>query len=88
MTQVIDTLPDDPNELKAILIAERVRNERIVQIIKELQRHRFGRHVCARLILRTSVSRERALLMGVEFFGGRRRSLTVHLAYRFRSICL
>jgi len=43
MTQAIDTLPDDPNELKAMLIAERVRNERLVQIIKELQRHRFGR---------------------------------------------
>jgi transposase len=26
-----------------MLIAERVRNDRLVQIIKELQRHRFGR---------------------------------------------
>ncbi len=38
-----DTLPDDPATLKAMLLAERVRNERLVQIIKELQRHRFGR---------------------------------------------
>jgi hypothetical protein len=30
----------DPNELKAMLLAERARNERIVQIIKEMQRHR------------------------------------------------
>jgi transposase len=37
------TLPDDPATLKAMLIAERVRSERLVQIIKELQRHRFGR---------------------------------------------
>ena len=36
-------LPDDPNELKAMLLAERARNERLVQIIKEMQRHRFGR---------------------------------------------
>ena len=36
-------LPDDPNELKAMLVAERVQNERLRQIIKELQRHRFGR---------------------------------------------
>ena len=43
MAQAIEKLPDDPNELKAMLLAERVRNERLVQIIKELQRHRFGR---------------------------------------------
>ena len=43
MTPAIEMLPDDPNELKAMLVAERVRNERLVQIIKELQRHRFGR---------------------------------------------
>ena len=43
MTKATEALPDDPNELKAMLIAERVRNERLVQIIKELQRHRFGR---------------------------------------------
>ena len=43
MTQAIENLPDDPNALKAMLLAERVRNERLVQIIKELQRHRFGR---------------------------------------------
>lgn len=38
-----ESLPEDPGTLKAMLIAERVRNERLVQIIKELQRHRFGR---------------------------------------------
>jgi transposase len=43
MPQAVDTLPDDPKTLKAMLIAERVRSERLVQIIKELQRHRFGR---------------------------------------------
>ncbi len=43
MTTAIEMLPDDPNELKAMLVAERIRNERLVQIIKELQRHRFGR---------------------------------------------
>jgi transposase len=41
--QAIEKLPDDPNELKAMLLAERARNERLVQIIKEMQRHRFGR---------------------------------------------
>jgi len=38
-----DTLPDDPATLKAMLLAERARAERLEQIIKELQRHRFGR---------------------------------------------
>jgi transposase len=45
MNLVADTLPDDPGTLKAMLIAERLRAERLVQIIKELQRHRFGRRV-------------------------------------------
>jgi transposase len=43
MPQPIDTLPDDPATLKAMLLAERTRNDRLVQIIKEMQRHRFGR---------------------------------------------
>ena len=43
MPQAIEALPDDPDALKAMLIAERARNERLVQIIKEMQRHRFGR---------------------------------------------
>lgn len=36
-------LPDDPETLKAMLLAERCESERLRQIIKELQRHRFGR---------------------------------------------
>jgi len=43
MTEAVDALPDDPEPLKAMLIAERIRSERLVQIIKEMQRHRFGR---------------------------------------------
>jgi len=43
MTQAVEALPDDPETLKAMLIAERQRAERLVQIIKDLQRHRFGR---------------------------------------------
>lgn len=43
MTKAADALPDDPGTLKAMLIAERIRAERLEQIIKELQRHRFGR---------------------------------------------
>ncbi len=43
MATALEALPDDPGTLKAMLIAERVRSERLEQIIKELQRHRFGR---------------------------------------------
>jgi transposase len=53
-----DTLPDDPGTLKAMLLAERARAERLEQIIKELQRHHFGR--------RAETLPEDQLLLGLE----------------------
>jgi transposase len=53
-----DALPDDPGTLKAMLLAERARSERLEQIIKELQRHRFGR--------RAETLPEDQLLLGLE----------------------
>jgi transposase len=38
-----DALPDDSETLKAMLLAEQVQNERLRQIIRDLQRHQFGR---------------------------------------------
>src|SRR5262249_62027415 len=42
-----DSLPTDPDALRALLLAERAYHaeelERLLAIIKELQRHRFGR---------------------------------------------
>ena len=58
MTATTDTLPDDPGTLKAMLLAERARTERLEQIIKELQRHRFGR--------RAETLPEDQLLLGLE----------------------
>jgi transposase len=58
MTTTVDTLPDDPGTLKAMLLAERARAERLEQIIKELQRHRFGR--------RAETLPEDQLLLGLE----------------------
>lgn len=58
MTVLADALPDDPSTLKAMLIAERVQNERLRQIIKELQRHRFGR--------RAETLPEDQMLLGLE----------------------
>lgn len=43
MTLAVDTLPDDPATLKAMLVAERAEVERLRLIIKQFQRHRFGR---------------------------------------------
>lgn len=43
MTEALDTLTADPIALRAMLLAERAENERLRQIIRELQRHRFGR---------------------------------------------
>ena len=37
-----DSLPDDAGALKALVIAAGVENERLIAIIKELRRHRFG----------------------------------------------
>src|ERR1700710_758351 len=51
-------LPDDPETLKAMLLAERVQNERLRQIIKELRRHRFGR--------RAETLPEDQMLLGLE----------------------
>jgi transposase len=53
-----DVLPDDPETLKAMLLAERVQNDRLRQIIKELQRHRFGR--------RAETLPEDQMLLGLE----------------------
>jgi transposase len=58
MMALADELPDDPGTLKAMLIAERVQNERLVAIIKELQRHRFGR--------RAETLPEDQMLLGLE----------------------
>jgi transposase len=53
-----EALPDDPGTLKAMLLAERARAERLEQIIKELQRHRFGR--------RAETLPEDQMLLGLE----------------------
>jgi transposase len=58
MAASIDSLPDDPGTLKAMLLAERTRAERLEQIIKEMQRHRFGR--------RAETLPEDQLLLGFE----------------------
>jgi transposase len=47
MTALGETLPTDVDALQAMILAERAAHaaeaERLRQIIKEMQRHRFGR---------------------------------------------
>jgi transposase len=43
VSEPIASLPDDPAALKAMLVAREAEIDRLHQIIKELQRHRFGR---------------------------------------------
>ena len=43
MSNPAEPQTSDPIALQAMLAAERAENERLRQIIKELQRHRFGR---------------------------------------------
>ena len=43
MSSAAEPLTSDPIALQAMLAAERAENDRLRQIIKELQRHRFGR---------------------------------------------
>src|SRR5277367_337477 len=42
MSTLADSLPDDTRKLKELLVAAHAENERLIAIIKELQRHRFG----------------------------------------------
>jgi transposase len=58
MAMTVDQLPDDPYVLKAMVLARDVENARLIQIIKELQRHRFGR--------RAETLPEDQLLLGLE----------------------
>jgi len=58
MAMTLDQLPDDANALKAMVLAREAENARLRQIIKELQRHRFGR--------RAETLPEEQLLLGLE----------------------
>ncbi len=58
MTMTADELPDDLETLKAMVLSREAENARLRQIIKELQRHRFGR--------RAESLPEDQLLLGLE----------------------
>ena len=67
-----DNFPDDIETLKAMLLAERHESERLRQIIKELQRHRFGRRAETlpeeQMLLGRTMDRDHIELQG--YYGG------------------
>ncbi|MCF6110317.1 hypothetical protein [Mesorhizobium muleiense] len=50
MVMTADQLPDDLDALKAMILARDVENARLIQIIKELQRHRFA-DIASRIVV-------------------------------------
>lgn len=58
MKMTVDELPDDLNALKVMVLSRNAECARLLQIIKELQRHRFGR--------RAEALPEDQLLLGLE----------------------
>ena len=61
---------NDPIALRAMLAAERAENERLRQIIKELQRHRFGRRAESLPIDQLLLGLEEAEQIEAEGFAG------------------
>ncbi|OLP56292.1 hypothetical protein BJF92_15475 [Rhizobium rhizosphaerae] len=78
MTMTADALPDELNALKVILLSRELENDRLRQIIKELQRHRFGR--------RAATLAEDQLLLGLEEANRSRRTVWKIRSKR-RTIC-
>lgn len=74
MASLRSELPRDPETLQAMLIAREAEIERLRQIIKELQRHRFGRraetlpedHVTWHLIMRITYKRFQMLRLALK----------------------
>jgi hypothetical protein len=65
-----EPLTRDPIALQAMLAAERAENERLRQIIKELQRHRFGRRAESLPVDQLLLGLEEAEQVEAEGFAG------------------
>ena len=68
MSNPAEPLTNDPIALQAMLAAERAENDRLRQIIKELQRHRFGRRAESLLVDQLLLGLEEAEQIEVEGF--------------------
>ena len=70
MSDATKPLTNDPIALRAMLAAERAENERLRQIIKELQRHRFGRRAESLPVDQLLLGLEEAEQIEAEGFAG------------------
>ena len=70
MSSSAEPLTRDPVALQAMLAAERAENERLRQIIKELQRHRFGRRAESLPVDQLLLGLEEAEQVEAEVFAG------------------
>jgi len=70
VSDAAEPVTNDPIALRAMLAAERAENERLRQIIKELQRHRFGRRAESLPIDQLLLGLEEAEQIEAEGFAG------------------
>src|SRR6478609_9005707 len=84
MAMTADQLPDDPDALKAMVLARDVENERLRQIIKELQRHRFGRRAESLPVDQLLLGLEEAEQIEAEGFAGEEAANPAKRAERAR----
>ena len=70
MSDVAEPQTNDPIALRAMLATERAENERLRQIIKELQRHRFGRRAESLPVDQLLLGLEEAEQIEAEGFAG------------------
>lgn len=70
MSDAAEAQTNDPIALRAMLAAERAENERLRQIIKELQRHRFGRRAESLPVDRLLLGLKEAEQIEAEGFAG------------------
>ena len=70
MKETIASLPDDPAALKAMLASREIEIDRLHQIIRELQRHRFGRRAESLPVDQLLLGLEEAEQVEAENFAG------------------
>lgn len=80
-----EPLTRDPVALQAMLAAERAENERLRQIIKELQRHRFGRRAESLPVDQLLLGLEEAEQIEAEGLPGEEAADPVKRAHRVRT---
>jgi transposase len=85
VSDAAEPVTNDPIALRAMLAAERAENERLRQIIKELQRHRFGRRAESLPVDQLLLGLEEAEQIEAEGFAGEEAADPAKRAERARN---